>query len=970
MNYKIITWIFAFVLLITSTFAAVCYPQDCIDSGRCIFWDKLDNTSKVSTFGTSPTWSVSNNVLLHEGTGNSRVGWNISTPHTGDINGNLTIEFDYQRSITGFSHNMVFGQPGTDWSANSVIFGRGGQVINELNYFNKTAGPHAIFTGVEINTWLHAKITMNFPSETFNSLRNDTEQNNGLQFRSSQTSFVIFGNQFEAGSYRIANISIINGTDCIVAPPPTANFTVTAENSVTSATLTTFNVTLNGTHYTTTSGQVNTTIPEASGLFDFNVSAIGFYPNRTFGWDTTLNILASLKPFSLEFLSQNPANNSIFNVSTVEFNLTFRYNGTPTSTSCNLTIDSANSFSGSTSLNETITLNTTVSGLTDTDHFYNWTCTNQYLTFNSPTFKTSTDTVLPVVNVTAPPSNFTYLLNGQSLVLNWTATDVGLGLDKCWFIYNGVNTNLTCFTNTTTFTYATGINNITFFANDTAGNEVNDFKPWGVKLVEIEQIFTNETTEGSLETFLANIMLGDGFTISSLNFIYNGSNSSGSFIISGDNITLDKTDFLVPDVGSETNFTFTWNVTISDSTEIELSQQTQRVFGFNIDDCSAGTIAVYNFSVVDEETQVVLPNATVETAITFFDHQRTHIVNTYNRTFTNTNPVSICINQALANSTKYSVDVIIRYENVDHANEYFNILNSTYIYNTSVLPITLFDLNLNESTEFQLTFTGPNFLPVENALVFVDRQYISENQFKTVELPKTDFNGQSVLHLVRNDVIYNIRIVKDGKILGNFENLVAFCDDFTIGDCNIELNAFDSVENIFNFNAALGIIFDPPSYNSTTNKVSFSFVTTDGNAKSVTLNVSRNDIFGNRTICISNLISSGGTLSCDIDPAIEDTSLKADVYVNGVLVVYGSVDLDDTNFGVAGYLIVFVLVLSMILIFGDSKTGVLVSMIISFAGAIGLGLLSSDIIGIGASGLWFLVIVIIGIYKLNSGRPQ
>ena len=76
---------------------------------------------------------------------------------------------------------------------------------------------------------------------------------------------------------------------------------------------------------------------------------------------------------------------------------------------------------------------------------------------------------------------------------------------------------------------------------------------------------------------------------------------------------------------------------------------------------------------------------------------------------------------------------------------------------TAAQNITLFDLNLSDSTEFQLTFTGDDYLPLEDALIFIDRQYIAENTFKTVELPLTDSNGQTILHLVRNEVIYNIR---------------------------------------------------------------------------------------------------------------------------------------------------------------------------------------------------------------------
>ena len=250
----------------------------------------------------------------------------------------------------------------------------------------------------------------------------------------------------------------------------------------------------------------------------------------------------------------------------------------------------------------------------------------------------------------------------------------------------------------------------------------------------------------------------------------------------------------------------------------------------------------------------------------------------------------------------------------------------------------------------------------------MDRQYISENTFKTVELPKTDYNGQSVLHLVRNNVIYNIRIIKDGVVLGNFENLVAFCEDFTIGDCNIELNAFDSVESTFDYDTELGIIYTTPTYNATEDIISFNFITSDGTAKTVLLEVTRNDIFGNRSICNSTLTSSGGTLSCNIDPNLDETVLQVKIYVDEVLAVSGSAELETTNFGVAGYLIMFVMAMSFIFMFSGSKTGVLISLGLTLAGSLGMGLVSGNLIGLGASGLWLLIIIFIGIYKLNKER--
>lgn len=624
--------------------------------------------------------------------------------------------------------------------------------------------------------------------------------------------------------------------------------------------------------------------------------------------------------------------------------------------------------------NETYQINATL----PTAHFhYNVTICgfetvdSSYVCSSTETRHLNHDITPPEINLTAPSGTFDYLIENYTLDLNWTVTDEGEGVDSCWFVYNNITTYLNCSLNTTQFNYSTDKNNLTFYSNDTFGNIQSNSTSWNYKLLEVNQTYNAEVTEGSIETFLAHTKLGSGYSISdAVLFNYNGTQTTGQAFTLAPYRVLRKANFLVPSVEADTNYTFYWRVTLSDSTAINLSSQNQTIYNLAVDNCSSYTNELYNFSVVDEETQALLPTATIETALNFYDADRTEIVFNYSMQFDGVNPLRICLNRNISDSSEYSLDVIARYEDSGSANEYYNIVDTSVTNETESQKITLYDLNLTDSTEFQLTFTGSDFLPVEGALVYVDRQYISENTFKTVELPKTDYNGQTVLHLVRNDVIYNIRIIKDGVVLGNFETLTAFCDDYTIGDCNIELNAFDSVEAVFNYYESLGLIFTEPTYNETLSTVTFNFVTEDGEAKTVRLEVSRNDIFGNRSICNSTLTSSGGTLTCNIDPNLDESTLKTEIYVDNILAISGNVQLDSSGYGVAGYLIMFVMAISFILMFSGSKTGVLISILLTFIASISFGIVAGDIVGIGASGLWLLVIVIVGIIKLNKERAQ
>lgn len=531
------------------------------------------------------------------------------------------------------------------------------------------------------------------------------------------------------------------------------------------------------------------------------------------------------------------------------------------------------------------------------------------------------------------------------------------------------DTEVNCLDNTTTFNYLSTQDSLIFYANDTLGNENFTTRSWNISITPVSFKFNNVTTEGNLEDFNETIIVISRASITEVLFYYNGTQTTGESFISGDNNVLRINNFVVPNVDSDTNLSFFWSVTLDTGISFNLTSRTQLVLNLGLDNCTINDKVILNFTSVDEELQTLIASPEIETAVKIYSGDRSQLVLNVSNLYVN-NPTTICISNNLTNSSNYSVDVIVRYEAADYANEYYNIVNLFLNNATQPQVITLYDLNFSDSTEFRLTFTGTDYLPVENALVFVERQYISENKFKTVELPKTDSNGQTILHLVRNDVIYNIIVVKNNSVLGNFENIVAFCEDFTIGDCKIDLSGIQSTEAIFNYDSNLGIIFNEPVYNETSRIISFNFLTSDGTSKTVTMEVVRNDIFGNRSVCNSTLTSSGGTLACLVGANVDETILGVKIFVNGEQSVQDTVNIDREDFGVGGYLILFVMVMSFSFFFSDNKNMILIGLIVSFAASIGLGMVKSDLIGIGASGVYLIVIVFIGFWKLNKRRKE
>lgn len=86
--------------------------------------------------------------------------------------------------------------------------------------------------------------------------------------------------------------------------------------------------------------------------------------------------------------------------------------------------------------------------------------------------------IIPVLNITYPPENYSVTAYNQSINLNWTLETNGT-TDSCWYNTSEGSTPVyvTCGDNVTTFNYPVSNPDnltVTLYANDTLGNEAND----------------------------------------------------------------------------------------------------------------------------------------------------------------------------------------------------------------------------------------------------------------------------------------------------------------------------------------------------------------------------------------------------------------------------------------------------------------------------------------------------------------
>ncbi len=551
-------------------------------------------------------------------------------------------------------------------------------------------------------------------------------------------------------------------------------------------------------------------------------------------------------------------------------------------------------------------------------------------------------------------SSNTTTLNGIVNFSNLSLSSIPIGVGYNWN-YLACSLNVTsghnCFVSSSNFTFDYGF-------------EV------------VSELFSNSTTEGQEEDFQINISIGSSSSISVANFVYNNTIFGGTINQINSTFYSISRNIEIPSVSTTTNQTFNWNFVI-DGVSINSALHNQTVNNLGIADCSSNSFVILNYTLRDEDTQILLPavtqNGTIEVDVDIFALGASNPVIEFSGNFTSVNNALVCLEEQLGTAS-YRMDVQTSYTGEDYVTEFHNIQNFTLTNDTVPQVITLFPLLTTRSQEFLVTFKDGNFIPTPDALITVTRKYINEGVFKTVEAPLTEDNGQAVVHLVLSDVVYTIQVTKNGEILAVFDNIVAFCNDVGTGDCKLNLNTFSSGIEPSDFESRQNIsyVFD---FNEATRTVSTIFSITGGGTALVSLNTTLFDHFGNTTVCSDSLTSSAGTLSCVVPASFGNTTIQAVLLKDNVFVdvAYFTIRADAADtFGVTGILFMFLLYITIPLMLISSGVGIIIGGIVGLIMAALLTLYNpgSGILGRGSTILWFIIAGAILVWKINQRRNE
>lgn len=414
-----------------------------------------------------------------------------------------------------------------------------------------------------------------------------------------------------------------------------------------------------------------------------------------------------------------------------------------------------------------------------------------------------------------------------------------------------------------------------------------------------------------------------------------------------------------------------WNFGSGNTTSL-----VQKVYKISIDDCSVNQVVILNYTLADEDSEGqlngTLVNGTIETETVIMNWQNNSLRTVYGTNKTNVNNVKVCVPYNALNFSSFRVDTTTRYVATNYVSEFHHL--QAYNLSISSVPnnITLLDLLISRSQSFLITFKDANFLPAANTVVEIKRKYIGLTEYKLVEAPLTDDSGQTIAHLVLQDVIYQIIFKRNGTIIGFFDNQIAICQNPVNNQCTLNLNAFSGGNKISDFSTNDGIsyqfIFDPVQ-----RTLQVPFIVLDGSAKLVQLNVTKYDGLGNNTVCTDGTLSSTGTLSCSIPATVGNTSIYAVLTSNGGFVASSFFSLSSngaSTFGGTGGFLLVIMVITLAFMFSPDPIGQVIGAAVGLICGIILNIYTgASVLGLASAAVWLFCAIAIFIWSASRRNP-
>jgi len=387
-----------------------------------------------------------------------------------------------------------------------------------------------------------------------------------------------------------------------------------------------------------------------------------------------------------------------------------------------------------------------------------------------------TDKAVKEVNLISPPDNFISSSKGLNFTANYTVQNYNFDLSNATYyiwdsegnIFNKTTLEITGeFNETTLFVDNFTLGNyewnvLACYGNSSYSNCIFDAtnNSFFIGASVDAESYNNETYETSLETFEANITLLEGTILYDVGLIYNGTEHSASYSsIDSDSYHLNAS-FYVPAVQTDTTFSWYWVLyydvdgSIITQNLTAHSQLVKKIPLISVGtSCSAGFFPAINYSFADAENRTYL---TADVTYNFkfgIGNLTSYVVNGEKVNIAN---LYVCVNQSIDD---YKLGYgEIQYEKTGYSARRFYMFEGQSLSNSTTSNHTLYLLPSSQSTSFLIEVKNTYLNPYAEKYVSLLRWYPELNEYRVVEMGRTDQEGKVVMKVHTEDVDYRIGV--------------------------------------------------------------------------------------------------------------------------------------------------------------------------------------------------------------------
>jgi len=627
-------------------------------------------------------------------------------------------------------------------------------------------------------------------------------------------------------------------------------------------------------------------------------------------------IIRFIQPADIEVNLITPVNNTNLTTQSIEFNVSVTTDNQAIQ-NVTLFIDGVANETNTTGINGTHIFNKIIA-----DGSHNWSI----LAFNnnsefgqSGTRLFNIDSILPSINLQSPTGEIALHSIGNLLFLNWSVEEINI--DECWYEYNSINTTVTCNDNTTTFNTIVNRQNITFYVNDTFGNQNSNITFWNYSFLITAEEFDADVFETDSEEFKINISIPTTVNSISVLLFHNGTSFPAQSICSGTSCQISRTIDIPLLVGGTEfeNKSFLWQLTsfgTGGTTSSNSSINQQNVSNIDFFNCTTTGTKGVNFT-INNETNISLITGDFDGAFDFYLGSGT-VKDDFSFSGSGSNHYEFCINH---NQT-FITDSQIEIQNGVISRDYFF---SQQLYTNSTTLQKLF-LPFEIVTNVIIEVKDQGLVPLPNIIVNISRFYPDINSNEQIISKKTDEFGQIVAQLVENNVKYLFTFTNIANtVLKTSDKITIAC---RAGVCivpfiiEVEEDFFERFDNITSFSFDL-------SFNNATNIVTYSWDDQTGEGATQRLEVTRFNL--NQSLLVCNVSSSStiASLTCDIGSSSASYQAQSFREVTGEVrrrIAVLSIKVGDviSIYGLEGLFWVFILLFTSVGIGAfDPKVGAL-----------------------------------------------